>query len=405
MKVMQSNVARDISPGASADDLGALVAGNSAFAFDFYQAVRGQSGNLFYSPHSLSVALAMTYAGARGSTAEQMAETLHYTLPQERLHPAFNALDLALTGRDSGEDGGDAPQPFQLNIANSLWGQQDYPFLPGFLDLLALNYGAGLRLVDFAAAPEPSRREINQWVEKQTQEKIKELVPEGGITPGTTLVLANAIYFKADWLYPFSPIRTRPESFYPLVGEPYDVPMMSTPQAVALPYYQGQGFQAVELPYVGNQVSMLVLVPDKGEFSRFEASLDAGQVQEILDGLEPRQVQLSMPKFRFETGYNLAETLAGMGMPEAFEPGAADFSRMDATHSLFISEVFHKAFVAVDEKGTEAAAATAVVMGRSAALEPGLELVIDRPFIFLIRDKGSDALLFVGRVLAPQAGG
>lgn len=403
-KVLQSNISRDTSPVVVFEDLDNLVDGNSAFAFDFYQVVCREEGNLFFSPHSLSTALVMTYAGAEGNTASQMANTLHFNLPPQRLHPAFNALDLALVNHDIEAEGSEVPQDvFQLKIANSLWGQQDYPFLPDFLDTLALNYGAGLLLVDFLNAPEPARKEINHWVEKQTQEKIKDLVPPGAINAATTLVLANAIYFKADWLYPFSPEITQPANFYPLDGSPVEIPMMAFSQPVSLPYYKDDGYQAVEMPYRGNQVSMLVFVPDQGEFARFEAALDELFVDSLDHKLASTHLMLSLPKFSFDSGYSLAEVLAGMGMADAFHPGKADFSGMDGTRLLFISDVFHKAFVAVDEKGTEAAAATAVIVGRTALMEPEVVLVVDRPFIFLIRDKETGAILFIGRVVSPSA--
>ena len=403
IKIMQSKLPRDNSPEVPEEDQLALVLGNSEFAFDFYHAVSGEDGNLFFSPHSLSTVLAMTYAGANGDTASQMASTLHFYLPQEDLHPAFNALDLTLVGGELEDGDTQAPDIFQLSMTNSLWGQRDYPFLPAFLDILALNYGAGLRLVDFVSAPEAARQEINFWVEEQTQEKIKDLVPPGAINSLTTLVLANAVYFKADWQHPFSPDLTQPGEFYPLEGAPIQTPMMALSQAMPLAYSEGPGYQAVELPYVGDRITMLVLVPDQGKFTKFEAGLVGSQIIALEEGLVPTRMKLSMPKFSFESGYSIADTLAGIGMVDAFDARAADFSGMDGTRSLFISDVFHKAFVAVDEKGTEAAAATAVIMGKTALMQPELELIIDRPFIFLIRDKVTGAILFMGRVSSPVA--
>jgi serpin B len=401
-KTLQSKVRRDLAPQIPAADAESLARGNRAFALDFYQAVSAQDGNLFFSPYSLSVALAMTYAGARGATAEQMAETLHFTLPQERLHPAFNGLDLALASRGEGARDKDK-QAFQLNAANSLWGQVDYAFTPEFLDLLAQNYGAGLRLVDFANAPEPARQEINDWVEKQTEGRIEDLVPQGAIDSMTRLALANAIYFKADWLTPFSADDTRNQPFYMLDGGEVMVPMMSYGQnePTSFPYAAGDGYQAVEIPYVGEAVSMLVIVPDSGRFAEFEAGLDANQMEAIQAALEIQSVNLRLPKFSFESEFALRGTLAAMGMPDAFDPGQADFSGMDGSRALFVDDVFHKAFVAVDEKGTEAAAATAVIMQLSALVREGIELNVDRPFIFAIVDNPSGVVLFLGRVLDP----
>jgi serpin B len=391
-QIAQSDVQRDALPGVPRADLDALVDGNSTFAFDLYQALRDTDGNLFFSPYSISAALAMTFAGARGETERQMAETLHFTLPQDRLHPSFNALDLELVGEDQGE--------FKLHIANSIWGQIGYSFLTEFLDLLARNYGAGLRLLDFENESEASRQVINNWVSDQTEEKIKDLIPQGGITPNTSLVLANAIYFDADWLHPFEKAKTHDGQFNTLGGGTVTVPMMAMAEPQTLSYAQSEGYQAIELIYKGREMSMVILVPDAGEFEAFEADLNAERLQAILDELEPKQVALTMPKFTFESEFSLAQTLSEMGMPDAF--GAADFSGMDGTRNLFIGEVFHKAFVAVDEVGTEAAAATAVIMERMSVPIFDVELVIDRPFVFLIRDMSSGTVLFVGRVVDPM---
>jgi serpin B len=390
-QIVQSKVGRETAPDVGPADLGELAAGNSAFAFDLYQALRGTEGNLFYSPYSISAALAMTYAGARGETERQMAETLYFTLPQDRLHPAFNALDLDLTSGDQDE--------FKLHIANALWGQTGYAFLAKFLDTLAKNYGAGLRLLDFEREPEPSRQVINEWISDQTEDRIKDLIPPGGITRDTRLVLANAIYFDADWMYPFDKERTRDGAFHTLDGRQVTVPMMALSDPTTLSYAQGQGYQAVELPYKGEKMSMVILLPDAGQFEAFEAALDAGRVAAISSELEPKQVALVMPKFSYESEFGLAGTLATMGMPDAFS--AADFSGMDGTRDLFIGNVFHKAFVAVDEAGTEAAAATAVVMKLTAMPSVDVQLTVDRPFVFMIRDVESGAILFVGRVVNP----
>lgn len=408
--VLQSNLARQAPPASAAADLPALAEGNRDFALDFYQAVRGREGNLFYSPYSLSLALAMTYAGARGETADQMAATLHFDLPQDRLHPAFNALDQELAAR-SAPAAVPTPTPlpgqaaeavrFRLNVANSLWGQAGYPFLPDFLDQLAENYGAGLRLTDYVADPEGSRQAINEWVSRQTEERIQDLIPEGAIDSLTRLVLANAIYFDAAWANPFEKDLTRDGPFYRRDGSQVTVPLMALSDPALLAHTQGEGYQAVELPYVGGQVAMTLLVPDQGTFDAFEAGLDGARLEAILAGLEPRTVSLTMPKYRFEAEFSLAKTLTEMGMPDAFDPDRADFSGMDGTDLLLISDVFHKAFVAVDEAGTEAAAASAVVMTLESMPVSDVSLVVDRPFIFLIRDVPTGTLLFVGRVLDP----
>jgi serpin B len=404
MEVLQSNKPRDTSPQVGQAELAQLVAGNSQFAFDLYQALRqeGGEGNLFYSPYSISIALAMAYAGARGETERQMAEALHFTLPQDRLHPSFNALDLELASRGEqpiAENG----RPFRLKVANALWGQRGYHFLPEFLELLAINYGAGMHLLDFATAPEACRIVINEWVSDQTEGKIQDLLPSGSITPETRLVLTNAIYFNAAWHYPFDEELTRDGVFHLLDGGQVTVPMMS--QTEILGYTEGDGYQAVELPYRGRdeqsvELSMVILLPESGRFAEFESSLDAERVDAILKDLAPRDVALTMPKFTYDSSFSLKETLAAMGMPDAFS-GAADFSGIDGTRDLFIGDVVHKAFISVDEAGTEAAAATAVIMLGAAPLPP-VEVMIDRPFIFMIRDIETGAILFLGRVTNPR---
>ena len=398
---VQSNKARAAMAPAANADLPALVTGNNAFAWDLYQKLAQQEGNLFYSPYSISLALAMTYAGARDATEEQMARTMHYTLPQDRLHPAFNNLDLTLAQRGQGAKGKDG-QGFRLNIANALWGQQGYQFLPGFLDLLAQNYGAGLRLLDFARAPEDSRVTINKWVSDQTENKIKDLIAPGAIVPATRLVLTNAIYFNAAWADQFKPEETQDGPFNLLDGSKVTVPMMH--QTASFGYAEGDGYQAVELPYDKNELSMVILLPQAGKFQTFESTLDASHAATLVQNLKYKRVALTMPKFKFDSSFTLADALQALGMRDAFTYGPANFSGMDGTRDLFIGQVVHKAFVAVDEQGTEAAAATAVIMTAGAAMpEQPVAVTIDRPFVFLIRDIQTGAILFVGRVVNPKA--
>jgi serpin B len=401
VKVLQSEQERDLNPSVSDDALTQLVADNNDFAWAFFEQARSQEGNLFFSPYSISVALAMTYAGAREQTAAQMAETMHYSLPIHIFHPAFNALDLALQG--SGEDYGEM-QPFELNIANAIWGQIGHPFLPEFLDTLAMNYGAGLRLTDFQNALEESRQEINQWVEDQTKGRIKDLIPEGSLMETTRLVLTNAIYFKADWMMPFSSELTMEKPFNLLDGSQVDVEMMAQSEEHSYPYTAGDGYQAIEMPYIGNQVSMLLIVPDQGNYEAIESQLNTAMIQSIDTQIQEQMVDLSMPKFSFTWKLNLKEALEKMGMRDAFQWELADFSGMDGKKDLHIQNIFHKAFVAVDEKGTEAAAATAVDMSLEAMMEPGVELIVDRPFIFLIRHQQTGTILFAGRMLDPSEG-
>jgi serpin B len=396
-EVLQSEKQRVTSPEVSESTLTTLVTGNSIFAFDLYQLLREENDNLFYSPYSISLALAMTYAGARGDTAQQMADTLHFELSQDNLHPAFNSLDIELDKRGEGAKGKDG-EGFRLNIVNAIWGQKDYQFLTKFLDLLAENYGAGLRILDFADAPEESRITINDWVSDQTEGRIEDLIPQGIIGTLTRLVLTNAIYFNAAWQYPFSEDMTEDGPFYLLDGGEVTVPMMK--QTELFGYTEGDGYQAVELPYDGRELSMVILLPRAGQFEIFEASMDAQLVDAIVKDLESRRVALTMPQFEFESDFSLKEALTAMGMPDAFS-GVADFSGMTGNRDLFIRDVIHKAFVAVDEAGTEAAAATAVIMELTAVPGAPVEVTIDRPFIFLLRDIETGTILFVGRIVNP----
>lgn len=403
-KVAQSRLNRLSNPDASPSDLQELVNGSSAFAFDLFQSMRASTGNLIYSPYSISLAFAMTYGGARGATAEQMASVLHYPLPAAQFHPAFNALDLDLAARPDQAAGVEAKDRFQLTIANSLWGQDGWPFRPEYLDLLALNYGAGMHLVDFANASESARRQINDWVAEQTKKRIKDIIPAGALDSSTRLVLVNAIYFKAAWQYQFDANATSEQPFHLVDGSTVSVPMMSQGQSQPFAYAAGDGWQAVALPYKGGLAEMLLLVPDAGTFDAFETTLTADRYHEIVAALEPQPVNLSMPKFEFETPIGLKDILASMGMTDAFDPSLADFSGMDGQRSLYIGDALHKAFIAVDENGTEAAAATAIIMMMRGMPAEGIKLTVNRPFFFAIRDVPTGTILFMGQVFDPTAG-
>ena len=400
MTIAQSDLPRDTDPSVESEQVEELVAGNSAFAFDLLGEITEGDTNLFFSPYSISSALAMAVAGARGTTEAQMADALHFTLDSSVLHPCFNWLDLELNGRDEigppyeGEG-------FQLSVVNAVWGQQGYPFLGPYLDLLALNYGAGLRLVNFLGNPNGSRRTINAWVSDQTNARIQDLLPPGSITSDTRLVLTNAIYFLAPWLVPFDEELTEDAPFTLLSGEAVSVPMMHLDELASLKYAEWEGGVAVELPYNGEELSMVVLVPDAGQFIAFERSLTVERYEAIVSTLESRRVDLGFPKFEFTYDVSLVEPLTALGMSDAFLPGIADFSGIDGSRNLFISDVLHKAFVSVDEAGTEAAAATAVIFEFTAIPGTPLALTVDRPFLFIIRDVPTGTILFIGRVVAP----
>ena len=399
-QIVQSSKPRTANPQASPDDLAALIAGNSAFAFNLYQALRSQPGNLLLSPVSISEALAMTYAGAQGETAQQMAAALHFSLPQDRLHPAFNALDQQLTPLGSAAQNGSDPG-FKLSVVNALWGQQGFSFLPAFLDTLSQNYGAGMHLLDFQKATEPSRQAINTWVSDQTQQKILNLLPEGSVQPSTRLVLTNAVYFKAAWAFQFRPEDTHDLPFTLADGTPVNVPTMK--EVESLGYAETDGVQVVDLPYAGSSLSMVILLPAAGKLDALEAALSPAKLAALLNGLSSAQeVTLSLPKFKFTTAFDLNAAMTSLGMIDAFDSAKADFSGMDGQKDLLIQGILHKAFIAVDEQGTEAAAATAVVVGLTSMPVDNVTVTVDHPFLFLITDRSSGTILFVGRVTDPR---
>jgi serpin B len=398
--VAQSSVQRVVDPQVSDSDTTTLASDNTAFAFDLYKQLIATKDNLVFSPASISIALAMTYAGAAGTTASEMAQTLHFTLPPERLHPAFDALDLALASRGEGKLGADG-KPMRLNLVNAVWAEKTYTFRTEFLDTLAANYGAGVKLLDFVQAPDPSRLTINDWVANQTENRIKDLLTPEMIDSLTRLVLTNAVYFNAAWETPFDGENTHDGTFTLLDGSWATMKLMGASFS-NIPAMQGTNFVAASLPYADNRLSLLVVVPDLGKFSQVESSLDAAALGTLVAGLTKQDVRVGLPRFRVETGAKLAEILQTLGMTSAFAFGAADFSGMDGTHNLYISDVVHKAFIDVGEKGTEAAAATAVVMRNGSAAPSGLTVSADRPFLYFLRDQPTGAILFMGRVLDPS---
>jgi serpin B len=344
----------------------------------------------------------MTYAGAAGTTASEMASTLHFSLPPAQLHPAFDALDLALASRGQGKLGADGG-PMQVNIVNTLWAEETYTFRSDFLDTLAANYGAGVNLLDFFNAPDPSRLAINTWVAGQTNDKIQDLLPQGSVVASTKLVLTDAVYFNAAWGSPFDANNTGDASFTLLDGSSVTAKFMRS-VFYGLPATQGTNFVAASLPYADDNLSLVVVVPDAGQFNQVESSLDANTLGTLVAALTNQVVWVALPRFKVETGTSLKDLLKALGMTSAFTQGIADFSGMDGTQNLFIWEVIHKAFIDVAEKGTEAAAATGVVMNRDASAPPAPQLVLtaDRPFLYFLRDKPTGAILFMGRVMDPS---
>ena len=387
-----SDKARVTAPVVSSDDAATFANDNLAFSLDLYLALRPRnSGNFVFSQTSISTALAMLYAGASSSTAAQMSDTLHFTLPAARLHAAFNALDLALTTPPPGS----SPAAFRVQIANSIWIQNGFTVLPAYLDTLAENYGSGLFEEDFSNAPEPARNAINQWVADRTEGQIPSLFPQGSIDTLTRLVLANAVFFHGDWKVPFmkdSPDRV----FHALTGD-VSVPTMHGSSNAGI--WSGTGWNAAAIDYVGDAAAMIIVVPDAGTFTAFEAGLTVESLSAILAGAPPSGgADLYMPRFKFSTDVGLNDILSALGMPEAFGD-QADFSGIDGARDLRVQAIVHKAIIAVDEKGTTASAATGVSVG-VASLPP--TLVVDRPFLFFVRHKSTGAILFQGRVVDPS---
>lgn len=369
-----------------------VAEGNTEFALDLYDQLKGKEGNLFFSPYSISTALAMTYAGARGETEKQMAEALHFSLSQEALHPAFSSLQAGLNEvQKKGH--------VKLAIANSLWPHKKYPFKKDFMELVENNYGTSITSLDYAKETEKARQTINKWVEDKTNNKIKDLIKPGILNALTRMVLANAIYFKGNWASQFKKKFTRDMPFRINPSKKIKAPMMF--QKHEFGYYTDNQIQVLEMPYVGEQLSMVVLLPKKVDgLAQIEKSLSAAKLKQWTGKLRKTEVETWFPKFKMTLAFSLAEKLIALGMINAFDMGRADFSGMDGTKMLFISAVIHKAFVEVNEEGTEAAAATAVMMMKvSARMYP--QFRADHPFIFLIRDKATDSILFMGRVVDP----
>ncbi len=398
--------------GLAAGETKNVTEGGIEFAVELYGRLAEMEGNLFFSPASIHTALGMTYAGARNQTAMQMAETLHLDTDGQNIHSEFSALIKKLnTPRmvrsyeevDNQVERTEKPA-YQLVIANALWGQKGYRWKKDFLNLTATSYGAGLHKVDFAKQTATAGKTINAWVEKETRDRIKDLIPEGGLDAMTRLVLTNAIYFKANWAEKFSKHATKYKPFNVSAAQKIATPMMF--QKDDYKYMETDTFQALEMPYKAHELSMVVFLPKKIDgIGRFEESLAPGKIPGWLEKLRTEEVEVTMPKFEFTSSFALSRILMAMGMKDAFSPSLADFSGMTSAEKVFVSDVIHKAFVAVDEEGTEAAAATAVMMAGSAAPMPKPNPKIfkaDHPFIFIIRHNTSGAILFMGRVVNPK---
>jgi serpin B len=388
-------------PEVTDEDVGLLADGQSEFALDLYKHMTGDE-NLFFSPYSISTALAMAAAGAGGDTEYEMAAVLHFPrevssgapmyVSRENVAASYAALSDKLEA-EAGTDG------YELSIANRLWGEKDYPFLRSYLDFIEDNYGAAFAKADFAGNAEAERVRINGWAEKETREKIKDLIPPGGIDASTTLVLANAVYFKGLWEHKFEKTATKDAAFHGQHAEA-TVPMMH--QKAEFHYGETDYAQFIELPYKGDELSMLVVLPrmeSNINLMMLESRLSPDMIDEWESAMHDVDVSVYLPRFEMTWGTeNIVKHLKALGMTDAFQAGKADFSGMTELGDLVIGPIFHKAFVSVDEEGTEAAAATAVTMKRT-AVQQEIVFRADHPFMFLIRHNDTGAVLFMGRLV------
>ncbi|AEH36390.1 serpin family protein [Halopiger xanaduensis] len=398
------------------DSFAEQVRGNVAFSFDLLARLRATTPdeNLFFSPYSVSVALAMTYGGARDETATEMADALHYELEGESLHGAFGSLEAELeqrnedgrtvetagqTDEENEEDEDDLG--FQISSANAVWPDESFQLDEAYVDLLEAHYGSGQHRVDFSGSPDEARREINGWVEERTNDRIEDLLSASAVNRTTRLVLTNAVYFRAAWEHDFASASTEPAPFAGIDGSETEVEMMH--QTTELPYAEIGGHQLVELPYANDDTSMVVILPAEGEFESFEESLTTDRLATMLEETSRPRVDLTMPKFGIESKFELAAEMKKLGMERAFGRDA-DFSGMVESDGsgLSIDEIVHQSFIEVDEDGTEASAATAVVMGTDGSgggPADRVEMTVDRPFLFYIRDRPTETPLFVGRIV------
>ena len=387
--VQERQLAREVQADAQP-----LVEANDRFAFDLYARLRNQDGNLFLSPFSISTAFGMTYAGAAGQTAEEMANVLHFPLPQERLHPTFGALVRSL-------DRGTTLGGYELRVANRTWGQQGFPFREAFVRITREDYGAELQPADFAGDPETARRNVNAWVAERTNDRIRDLFPQGTIDSYTRLVLANAIYFKGLWATRFERAKTQDAPFYLSATNGVLVPTMKREDKARLAPLSRATM--LDLLYKGGDLSMLIVLPHRLEgLPELEASLTWDALRDAIAALEetPSAIPIAIPRFRIESKFMLGSTLSDMGMPSAFQDGAADFSGIDGRRDLHISAAIHQSFVEVNEEGTEAAAATGISVGATSV--PPMSFAANHPFLFAIHDNVTGSILFMGRVMDPR---
>ncbi len=384
----QASVASDSKP---------LAEDNTGFACDLYQKLRVSDGNLFFSPYSISAALAMTYAGARGDTESQMAKTMRFSMNQD-VHPAFAELAAKLAKLQKSGN-------VKLSIANSLWPQQEYAFLDSYLSLVRKYYGVSVTPLDYKSNPESSRKTINGWVEKETREKIKDLIQPGILDSLTRLVLVNAIYFHGNWEHKFMARGTKDAPFHVTADQTVQAPMMT--QQEEFGYATLDSLAMLELPYAGNEVSMLILLPKETEgLKPIEADLSLKNINRWKSRLSKKKVLVFLPKFKMTSSFRMDHALISLGMVDAFSDTKANFAGMDGRSDwLYIRAVLHKAFVDVNEEGTEAAAATAAPAAAKGMPTPPPTFRADHPFLFLIQENQTGSILFIGRMTDPTKAG
>ena len=382
--------------GVERTELTPLVEANNAFALQLYGKLRSTEDNLAFSPYGISSSLAMAYAGARGETARQMEQTLHFDQYKERVHEVFGRLRLALKS---------AQDRNELSVANSLWPQTTYPILEEYLRVLKSDYGATITPLDYLRDSQSARARINHWVDVTTRHKITEIIGPADINGLTRMVLVNAIYFKGAWASPFPGTSTRIDKFYAQPDRPLTASFMH--DCGHFSYAENDQLQVLSLPYIGLRLGMVILLPRRRDgIGQLENNLTTTNLTEWISAMRDEKVNVALPKFKISSGFNLAKALEALGLKDAFDPFGADFSGMNGrAHSLRLSAALHRVEVEVNEKGTEAAAATALVFDTSAVRiqEPPREFRADHPFLFLIRDSTTGSLLFVGRVVQPGA--
>lgn len=377
--------------GSTAESVAQTVSDSNSFAFDLYSNLKEkEQGNIFFSPYSVSSAFTMVYEGARTKTAEEIQQVFSFEKDDDLRRSSFAALYNEIN---------EAGKSYKLNTANALWVQQDFKILNEYLNVLDKYYGGKATNVDFVGKTEQARQTINGWVEEKTNNKIKDLFPQGSLNSLTRLVLTNAVYFKATWLKQFETKATRNEPFWTNPENSVQTPMMSISDDFN--YTETEDLQVLEMLYDGEDLSMLILLPKENNIETLEEQLSLANIEQWKRSLAEKEVEVFIPKFTFTTKYSLNNNLAEMGMPSAFSPGEADLSGIDGARRLFIQQVIHQAFVDVNEEGTEAAAATGIIMAPTAISPAKTVFRADHPFIFLIQDRASGNILFMGRVANP----